>query len=60
MLPAGLPRGQPAAFLAARDVEPLRTIEPTAGYYPYVTKLPGGWVQVVPTPPQTGKEGAPQ
>ena len=26
-------------------------------YYPYVTSCPGGWVKVVPTPPQTEKEG---
>jgi len=26
-------------------------------YYPYVTSCPGGWVPVVPTPPQSGKEG---
>jgi len=26
-------------------------------YYPYVTSCPGGWVKVVPTPPQAEKEG---
>jgi hypothetical protein len=29
------------------------------GYYPYVASCPGGWVQVVPTPPP-GKERAAQ
>jgi len=28
------------------------------GYYPYVRDCPGGWTQVVPTPPQSGREGA--
>ena len=27
------------------------------GYYPYVGNCPGGWQQVVPTPPPSGKEG---
>ena len=27
------------------------------GYYPYVRNCPGGWTQVVPTPPEPGKEG---
>src|SRR5271157_3913176 len=27
------------------------------GYYPYVRNCPGGWTQVVPTPPQSGREG---
>ena len=27
------------------------------GYYPYVRNCPGGWQQVLPTPPQSGKEG---
>ncbi len=26
------------------------------GYYPYVTSCPGGWLRVVPTPPQPAKE----
>ncbi len=30
------------------------------GYYPYVKSCPGGWTQVVPTPPEPGKEGAAQ
>ena len=30
------------------------------GYYPYVKSCPGGWAQVVPTPPEPGKEGATQ
>ncbi len=25
-------------------------------YYPYVTSCPGGWLRVVPTPPQPGEE----
>ena len=27
------------------------------GYYPYISSCPGGWTRVVPTPPQSGKEG---
>jgi hypothetical protein len=26
------------------------------GYYPYVASCPGGWMRVVPAPPQPGKE----
>ncbi len=29
-------------------------------YYPYVTSCPGGWVPVVPKPPEAGKEAVPQ
>ena len=28
------------------------------GYYPFVKSCPGGWMQVIPTPPQSEGEGA--
>ena len=27
------------------------------GYYPYVKSCPGGWMKVIPTPPQQKEEG---
>ena len=26
------------------------------GYYPYIASCPGGWMRVLPTPPQPGRE----